>query len=80
MRKGPNSCRARCRFVSAASGRNDVDAHARDRGAGVRFQFAKLNLSRSPRTRDCPPPFNVIDPGQLIGALRPMHDSRRARS
>ena len=48
-------------------------------GGWSSLQFAKLDLSRSPRTRDCPPPFNVIDPGQLIGALRPMHDSRRAK-
>jgi len=38
-----NSCRTRCKFVSAASGRNDVDAHARDRGdCGFVFVFALM--------------------------------------
>ena len=38
-----NSCRTRCKFVSAASGRNDVDAHVRDWDAcGFVFVFALM--------------------------------------
>jgi len=58
--------------VSAASGRNDVDAHVRDRGAGDRFSLPRSTLVVRRELRDGPSPFNVIDPGQLIVASRAM--------